>query len=96
MDDLIEGMICLTNGSHRANQHRQSRGIQDSETDRPGAEKINPELNLVCKPLPQDDALQRQPLIALAEKEFCWATSMELEQGLEPTVASFKKRQLEA
>ena len=31
-------------------------------------EMINPELELICKPLPQDDPLQRQPIIDLAQK----------------------------
>jgi UDP-glucuronate decarboxylase len=31
-------------------------------------EIINPELELICKPLPQDDQLQRQPMTDLVQK----------------------------
>ena len=54
-------------------------------------EKINPELELICKPLPQDDPLQRQPVIDLAQKELGWTPEMALEKGLEPTIAYFKE-----
>ena len=54
-------------------------------------EKINPNLELICKPLPQDDPLQRQPVIDLAKRELGWSPEVELEQGLEPTVAYFKE-----
>ena len=54
-------------------------------------EKINPELELICKPLPQDDPLQRQPVIDLAQQELGWAPSVALDKGLEPTITYFKE-----
>jgi UDP-glucuronate decarboxylase len=51
---------------------------------------------LICKPLPQDDPLQRQPVIDLAQQELGWKPSVALEQGLEPTIAYFKELLLEA
>jgi UDP-glucuronate decarboxylase len=35
--------------------------------------------------------LQRQPVIDLAQQELGWKPSVALEQGLEPTIAYFKK-----
>ncbi|MGI9316983.1 MAG: UDP-glucuronic acid decarboxylase family protein [bacterium] len=44
---------------------------------------------LVVKPLPQDDPLQRCPDIGLAKQALDWAPSVELRQGLEQTVEWF-------
>ena len=54
-------------------------------------DKINPDLELICNPLPQDDPLQRQPVIDLAQQTLGWQPKVELEQGLEPTIAYFKQ-----
>ncbi len=68
VDDLIEGMIRLMNGAHTG---PINIGNPTEFTIRQLAElvreKINPELELICKPLPQDDPLQRQPVIELAQ-----------------------------
>ena len=45
----------------------------------------------VDQPLPQDDPLQRQPMIDLARAELGWEPMVPLEQGLEPTIAYFRK-----
>ena len=91
MDDLIEGMIRLMNGDHTG---PINIGNPTEFTIRQLAdlirEKINPELELICKPLPQDDPLQRQPVIDLAQQELGWSPAVNLERGLEPTIAFFK------
>ena len=92
MDDLIEGMIRLMNGAHTG---PINIGNPTEFTIRQLAElvrdKINPGLELICKLLPQDDPLQRQPVIDLAQKELAWAPAVALEQGLDPTIAYFKE-----
>ena len=97
VDDLIEGMIRLMNGAHTGpiniGNPTEFTIQQLAELVR---EKINPELELICKPLPQDDPLQRQPVIDLAQKELDWSPSVALEKGLEPTIAYFKELLLEA
>ena len=45
---------------------------------------------IVFEPLPQDDPLQRQPIIDLARKMFGWEPKIALEEGLESTIAYFK------
>ena len=92
MDDLIEGMIRLKKGSRAG---PINIGNPTEFTIRRLAElvreKINPTLELIYKPLPQDDPLQRQPIIDLVQQELGWSPAVELEQGLEPTIAYFKE-----
>jgi len=52
--------------------------------------KINPELKIVFKALPQDDPKQRKPLIEIAKKELNWCPSINLEKGLDKTINYFK------
>ena len=40
-------------------------------------------------PLPQDDPMQRQPVIALAKKELGWEPKVQLRDGLQKTIAYF-------
>ena len=92
VDDLIEGMIRLMNGDHTG---PINIGNPTEFTIRQMAElvraKINPVLALICKPLPQDDPLKRQPVIDLATQELGWQPKVALEQGLEPTIAYFQQ-----
>jgi UDP-glucuronate decarboxylase len=92
-DDLIEGMIRLMNGDHSGPINIGNPGEftirQLAELVR---DRINPSLELVTRPLPQDDPLQRQPVIDLARRELGWEPKVSLEQGLEPTIAYFRER----
>lgn len=42
-------------------------------------------------PLPQDDPMQRKPIIDLAKKELGWEPKIQLREGLEKTIAYFDK-----
>ncbi len=92
VDDLIEGMIRLMNGQH---QGPINIGNPEEFTIRQLAElirsKINPQLDLIEKPLPKDDPLQRQPVISLAKKELGWKPTTPLKEGLDKTIAWFKE-----
>jgi len=46
---------------------------------------------LIFRPLPSDDPKQRQPVIALAQKELGWLPSVELEEGLSRTIDYFRR-----
>jgi UDP-glucuronate decarboxylase len=93
VDDLIEGMIRLMNGDHCG---PINIGNPSEFTIRQLAElvrsRIDPSLELVFRPLPQDDPLQRQPQIDLARRELGWEPRVCLEQGLESTIAWFRQR----
>ena len=54
--------------------------------------KINPNLVFIEKPLPQDDPLQRQPVIKLAQQELGWQPEVTLDQGLDATINYFRNR----
>jgi UDP-glucuronate decarboxylase len=45
---------------------------------------------LVFRPLPQDDPMQRQPDISLAARELAWQPRVPLEEGLGKTIAYFR------
>ena len=91
VSDLIEGLIRLMNGDHTG---PINLGNPNEFTIRELAElvriQINPELQLVEKPLPQDDPQQRQPAIDLARQQLDWQPTVSLEQGLAPTIDSFR------
>jgi UDP-glucuronate decarboxylase len=93
VDDLIEGMIRLMNGAHTGPINIGNPGEftirQLAELVR---DRINPSLELTTRPLPQDDPLQRQPVIDLARQELGWEPKVTLAEGLEPTIAYFRER----
>jgi UDP-glucuronate decarboxylase len=52
-------------------------------------EKINPDLNIIYKPLPSDDPTQRKPDISLAKTKFGWEPKIDLNLGLDRTIEYF-------
>lgn len=91
VDDLVEGLIRLMNGNHTGPINIGNPG---EFTIRQLAElvlaRINPDLSLTYLPLPQDDPLQRQPVIDLAQQELGWEPKVPLEEGLGPTIDYFR------
>jgi UDP-glucuronate decarboxylase len=47
--------------------------------------------DIIHKPLPSDDPLQRKPDIGLATSALNWKPQVELEQGLDKTIYYFRK-----
>lgn len=95
VDDLIEGMIRLMNSKESG---PINIGNPNEFTIRELAEKIrqriDPDLKFINLPLPQDDPLQRQPLISLAKDKLDWAPKIELEEGLAKTIDWFKSQSI--
>ena len=93
VDDLVEGFLRLMEGPHTGPMNIGNPGEftikQLAELVR---DRINPNLELVYRPLPQDDPMQRQPVIDLAREVLGWEPQILLQQGLEPTIADFRKR----
>lgn len=94
IDDLIDGMIRMMD-----NQSRFSGPINIGNpvefTIKELAEKIlelipDSKSQLMFKPLPSDDPLQRKPNIDLAKKELNWQPKTNLEDGLIKTIQYFR------
>lgn len=93
VDDLITGMISLMDtGLHITGP--MNIGNPNEFTILELAQRVieltGSHSQLVYKPLPGDDPQQRQPDISLAEAELNWRPTIELDQGLEKTIAYFK------
>ena len=92
VEDLINGLCLAMNSSYEG---ALNLGNPEEFTIRELAalikEKINPELSLVYKSLPQDDPLQRKPDIDKAKKLFNWTPNINLENGINKTIDYFKK-----
>ena len=93
VDDLIEGLIRLMNsdqtGPINIGNPNEFTMLQLAQLIR---NKINPSLPIIKKPLPEDDPMQRQPMIDLAKIQLGWEPTIELERGLDNTITYFKER----
>jgi UDP-glucuronate decarboxylase len=94
VDDLIEGMYRLMN-SRPGFTGPVNIGNPGEFTILELAEKVlqitGSKSKLKFLPLPQDDPMQRQPVIDLAKKELGWEPKVQLEEGLTKTIAYFKQ-----
>lgn len=92
VDDLIEGMIRMMN-SRDGFTGPVNIGNPGEFTMLELAQKIidltGSSSKIVFEPLPQDDPMQRRPVIDLAKKELSWKPTVNLEEGLKKTIAYF-------
>ena len=97
VDDLIDGMIRLMN-SRDGFTGPVNIGNPVEFTMLELAEQVikltGTKSKIIFQPLPQDDPLQRQPIIDLAKKELDWEPYIKLEEGLAKTIQYFKKATL--
>lgn len=93
VDDLVDGLIKLMESN---NNGPINLGNPNEFTILEIAEKIraiiNKKVAIAHQALPQDDPLQRQPVIKLAKEVLGWEPKVELEEGLKRTITDFKKR----
>ncbi|MEK7594275.1 MAG: UDP-glucuronic acid decarboxylase family protein [Patescibacteria group bacterium] len=95
VDDLIEGMILMMNnengfiGPVNLGNPVEFSVKELAET----VLKLIPESTskIIYKDLPEDDPKQRQPNIDLAKQELSWEPKIALEEGLQKTIAYFRK-----
>lgn len=94
VDDLVEGMVRMMN-SRDGFTGPVNLGNPGEFTMLELAEKVitltGSKSDIVYKPLPQDDPLQRKPVIDLAKKELNWEPKIMLEEGLNRTIEYFRK-----
>jgi len=94
VDDLIEGLIRMMNAPDGFTGP-VNLGNPSEFSMLELAEKVigltGSRSQIVFRPLPQDDPLQRRPDISLAKKRLQWEPATELGEGLEKTIAYFKE-----
>ena len=95
VDDLVAGFIKLMDTGPEVTGPI-NLGNPNEFTIRQLAElvvkKIGGKSKLIEKPLPQDDPTQRQPDISKARSLLDWEPTVQLEDGLDRTIAYFRKR----
>jgi len=95
VDDLLEGMVLLMETPSDITGP-MNIGNPNEFTILQLAKKIieitNSTSQIIFKPLPQDDPLQRKPDITLAKEKLNWNPSIQLEEGLIKTIEYFKKK----
>lgn len=93
VDDLIDGMIKMME-SRDGFTGPVNIGNPQEFTMLELAEKVislaGSDSKIVFKPLPQDDPMQRQPVIDLARKELSWEPTVDLDEGLIRTIEYFR------
>lgn len=94
VDDLVEGMVRMMN-SRDGFSGPVNLGNPEEFTMLELAEKIisltGSKSKIVYQSLPQDDPVQRKPVIDLAKKELNWEPGVKLDEGLKRTIAYFEK-----
>jgi len=93
VDDLIEGMIRMMNGPDDF-AGPVNLGNPTEFTILDLAEKTirltGSKSEIIFKPLPQDDPLQRRPDITLAKEKLQWEPVIDVEKGLNKTIEYFR------
>jgi UDP-glucuronate decarboxylase len=92
VDDLVDGMIRMMNnpdfiGPVNLGNPREFTMLELAELV---LKLTNSSSKLVYKPLPHDDPRQRQPDISLAREKLNWEPKVQLEEGLQKTIAYFE------
>ena len=94
VSDLVTGLISLM-GTGPEFVGPVNIGNPGEFTIRQLAERvidlIGSKSQLVHRPLPQDDPKQRQPDITIARDKLGWEPTVELDEGLKPTIAYFEE-----
>ena len=93
VSDLVEGLMRLMNGDYIGPINIGNPGEYTIlELAQMIQGMINPDAELVYKPLPQDDPQQRQPDITKAKTYLGWEPTIPLKDGLELAIKYFAER----
>jgi len=93
VDDLIEGFVRFMNqkeivGPLNLGNPGEFTMLQLAEII---LKKVGGPAKIIHRPLPADDPRQRQPDITLAKKHLGWEPKVSLDEGIERTIAYFRK-----
>jgi UDP-glucuronate decarboxylase len=94
VDDLVDGMIRLMNSDDSFTGPVNVGNPTEFtmlELANEIIDLIGSDSSISFRPLPQDDPLQRQPIIDLAYRELGWKPHVELRDGLKSTIEYFRK-----
>ncbi len=91
VEDLINGMVKLMDKKYSLPVNiGNPEEISILNLSKLITKKINPNINLIHKELPDEDPLQRRPEIKIAKQELGWEPTISLEKGLDTTIEWFK------
>jgi UDP-glucuronate decarboxylase len=94
VDDLIEGLVrMMASADDFAGPVNMGSALEFSMAEL--AERIialtGSNSTMVHRPLPEDDPMQRRPDLTLAKERLGWAPTVDLDAGLERTIAYFRE-----
>ena len=93
VSDLVEGLMRLMNSDHTG---PINLGNPDEYTILQLAQAVqkmvNPDAEIIFKPLPQDDPQRRRPNITKAKTLLGWEPTIPLQEGLKLTIEDFRSR----
>ncbi|MEA5451127.1 UDP-glucuronic acid decarboxylase family protein [Leptolyngbya sp. CCNP1308] len=93
VSDLVDGLMRLMNGDYIG---PVNLGNPDEYTILQLAQTVqamvNPDAELIYKPLPQDDPQRRKPDITRAKTFLDWSPTVPLQAGLKLTIDDFRRR----
>jgi UDP-glucuronate decarboxylase len=94
VDDLVRGIIATMNkdGFHGPVNLGNPNEMTIGDLAKRVIELTGSKSKIVQRPLPQDDPTRRQPDISLAKRELNWTPLVDLNTGLQKTIADFKTR----
>ena len=91
VDDLLEGMNKLMESNYMGPMNCGNDGeFTIIELAEKVIKKINHNLKIEFRPLPQDDPLQRKPVLDFLNNKFGWKPKISLDEGLDKTIDYFK------
>ena len=92
VEDMIRGFISLMNSNYKKPINiGNPKEFSILELANLISNKLNKRITFEYKPLPEDDPIQRKPLIELAQKELKWEPKIDLDEGLNRTIEYFSK-----
>ena len=97
VSDLVDGLMRLMNGDYIG---PVNLGNPDEyailELAQAVQSMVNPDAELIYKPLPQDDPQRRKPDITKAKTFLNWSPTVPLQEGLKLTISDFSDRMSQA
>jgi UDP-glucuronate decarboxylase len=94
VDDLVEGLVRLMAAEARHEPVNLGNPVEFTikELGQRVSRMVGGNIQMVYRPLPEDDPTQRQPDITRAREWLGWEPRVHLEEGLQKTVAYFRSR----